>query len=83
MAKTCLNCGKTFEAQRSTKLYCSDVCRATYHQKNRPKLSTPKDLPKTELNCEVCGDTFETSRPGVARYCSGRCRKRASRARHS
>jgi len=30
---TCLNCGKTFTAARSTRLYCSGACKTAYSRK--------------------------------------------------
>ena len=32
---TCLNCGKTFTAARSTRLYCSGACKTAYNRKQK------------------------------------------------
>lgn len=34
MLKTCIYCGDTFEAIRSSKKYCSDKCKLRYHALN-------------------------------------------------
>ena len=34
---TCLNCGKTFTAARSTRLYCSGACKTAYNRKEKDK----------------------------------------------
>jgi len=54
----CLNCDKnvTQKKGKRSKLYCSDLCRATYHQKKKQEQKVSKvftvELPKDYLNIE-------------------------------
>jgi len=50
---------------------------------NRPKAvaSWKRTMVQVVLECEDCGDPFLARQKSLARYCSDRCRKRASRAR--
>lgn len=40
----CLNCGKTFEAQRSDATHCSGRCRTFYSRRQERKLAAIADL---------------------------------------
>jgi hypothetical protein len=45
--KGCLNCGKLFEPKRERATFCSDLCRATFHQRKRTadkKVARAKEL---------------------------------------
>lgn len=35
MLKTCLYCGDTYEAVRSTRKFCSNACKSDYHKLNK------------------------------------------------
>lgn len=35
MLKTCIYCGETIEAIRSTRKFCDDLCKQRYHALNR------------------------------------------------
>ncbi len=54
----CLNCGKEVAQKKGkrSKLYCSDLCRATYHQKKKQEQKVSKvftvELPKDYLSFE-------------------------------
>ena len=60
MIVKCVICGKEFEAQKSTKKYCSQEClNASRRQKwaNRPKEEKKQKL-MPEKTCVICGATF-------------------------
>lgn len=52
---------------------------AGYPQERRGKQHMVKK--QTKLNCQQCGDEFETTRPDLAKYCSHGCRNDAYMAR--
>lgn len=76
----CVVCGRPFEAQRSTRQYCSTTCRV--RQSRALKASGLKPTPRTPkpyepraphaLMCQHCGEPFASH--GNAKYCSRRCR---------
>lgn len=75
----CAHCHVEFGAKRSTARYCSDACRVAFNR--------IKNCPVAELRCEQC-DKWIDPRPLsgsktrlTIKYCSGRCRTRAYRAR--
>lgn len=48
MKKKCKNCGKTFEANRTYKLYCCEKCRNEYARKNPKPKKKKIEISKTE-----------------------------------
>lgn len=88
MRATCTNCGRTFEADRDDAIFCTDLCKASYHRTH----SSPgkhKDLPRYKSKtCEWCGNLFwyneyadrAGQRPPT--YDSQKCRQAAWRERH-
>lgn len=74
-AKTCLVCGKAFEAPVHKKgrhaVYCSNSCRCKAARLGI-KAPTVKDLPPTK--CPVCGRVFRQDRvKRYRKYCSCAC----------
>lgn len=47
MEKECVQCGKVFQAKMERRQFCSDICRATFHQ----NIKTAKN--KSETNKDV------------------------------
>lgn len=45
--KKCLQCGRYYEAQRSTSKYCSDKCRKDYHRADQVVISTSSAIKET------------------------------------
>lgn len=78
MLKNCACCPETFEAQRSTALYCSGACRkwASVHPGTQRVARVPA-VPKIKLlprKCDTCADLFQPfSRSN--RFCGRRCRE--------
>lgn len=74
-SKKCVNCDITYDAKRSTSVYCSQKCGASYRWK-----LTPKDTDKPRV-CPECGNTFyATPIANHKKTCSPECRtKRNSR----
>lgn len=61
MEVKCVVCGKVFEAQKSTKKYCSDECknamrRARWAENQQKKERQPTIM--KEKVCPICGKTF-------------------------
>lgn len=57
----CIVCGKEFEAQKTTKKYCSNECmNAMRRQKWAERERTPKDISYkgTIRTCPICGKAF-------------------------
>ena len=60
MILKCIICGKEFEAQRSTKKYCSQDCANAARRirwANRPRQEKVEKL-MPEKQCQLCGATF-------------------------
>lgn len=66
----CALCGRLFWARRRDARYCSRACREGRQNK-----------PTGRLDCAACGEALADGVRPAARYCSDRCRQRASRAR--
>ena len=64
--KTCVCCGKEFEAMRSNAMYCSPSCQQKYYRQQAAEERS------RECVCGYCGKTFTTARWN-ARYCSEEC----------
>ncbi len=54
MVAICVVCGKEFQAKRSTKKYCSDIC---YNIAKRKRKNLPNNGLK-EKECIICGQKF-------------------------
>ena len=63
--RKCPNCGKEFETNCKTKLYCSGVCYRSYYRKSRKSYTY-------HCKCEVCGKEFEANNPNK-KCCSMEC----------
>ncbi len=63
--KFCLNCGKTFFAQRDEALYCSTNCRAKYNRLHKGTIF--------EQECKNCGKQFTTITPKKI-FCCKECK---------
>jgi endogenous inhibitor of DNA gyrase (YacG/DUF329 family) len=82
MLKTCLNCGKQFNARISRRKFCSHKCANAFHGKGK-KGKVPPHLisyiesrrkPKVTITCQYCGKSFEVSPSGSSRkFCSHEC----------
>jgi len=59
----CEQCGTEFEAQRSTRRFCSDVCRQAWRMDN----------PQYEYVCKHCGQMYRTPYRERNQYCSREC----------
>lgn len=62
MIVKCIVCGKEFEAQKSTKKYCSNKClNAERRKKYAARVNTPKDAKHLlfEKECLICGKIFQ------------------------
>lgn len=65
MINKCVVCGKEFEAQKSTKKYCSKECQnAARRIKYAENKATPKPREERQNNCPerecvICGKTFK------------------------
>lgn len=66
MIKTCLFCGKKFEAKKRTQKFCSHFCFWHYTWQNKSVIIK---------KCLVCGKEFETTTPHQ-KYCSPECRQK-------
>ena len=64
--KTCVCCGKEFEARRSNAMYCSPSCQQKYYRQRAAEERS------RECVCAYCGKTFTTARWN-AKYCSEDC----------
>ena len=64
--KTCVCCGKAFEAKRSNAMYCSPSCQQKYYRQQAAEERS------RECICGYCGKTFTTARWN-AKYCSEEC----------
>lgn len=76
MLVTCVVCGKTFEAQKSTKKYCSNDCMNAARRKRRSEkiasIGNPDGL--LEKICPICGATFKPKSAGASnRMCCYDC----------
>lgn len=65
MIKTCVICGKEFEARDRRMLTCSVECK-------KERIRRKYTKPKREAVCQNCGKTFETTRNDKI-YCSTEC----------
>lgn len=63
----CAQCGRLFEAQRTSRLFCSDNCKQRALVKRRS--------PLVEKACDVCGTLFQQNKRHQ-RYCSAKCYQR-------
>jgi hypothetical protein len=73
MEVVCQQCGQKFQAQRSTRKWCSTRCRSRANSKyQRVALRT--------VPCAVCGQVFQSNQPRKV-YCSKQCALKASNAR--
>lgn len=87
MNATCGQCERTFEADRTDTVFCSDVCRAQYYRK-AGDVDKHSDLPnfKSKL-CGNCGNLFwfnaYADRTGQRepQFCCAKCRASAWRAK--
>lgn len=68
--KTCVCCGKEFEAKRSNAMYCSPSCQQKYYRQQAAEERS------RECVCGYCGKTFTATRSDV-KYCSEDCRYKA------
>jgi predicted nucleic acid-binding Zn ribbon protein len=50
-AKQCVQCGETLSGGRSTRVFCSDLCRLKWHRKNK----------KPNAVCGQCGRTYHNN----------------------
>lgn len=57
----CLNCGKTFEAQRSDATYCSGRCRTFYSRRQERKLAAIADLQAMGRRANAIADQYQHS----------------------
>ena len=63
MQKTCLHCGKPFQAQRTTAKYCSTECRVSYHRAVKREAERQREIDAQMKN------TFDNLRYQIKRYC--------------
>lgn len=68
--KTCVCCGREFEAKRSNAMYCSPSCQQKYYRRQAAEERS------RDCVCGYCGKSFTTARWN-ARYCSEDCRYKA------
>lgn len=64
LPKRCLDCGKCFLAIRSTRKFCSSLCRH--------RAAVPLHPPLPKKRCERCSKSFQ-SKLKKARFCSSKC----------
>lgn len=78
MKTLCKQCGKTFNADRTSRKFCRKECYSNYQS----KLGEPESLQKkrgvknkkrTISLCETCGIAFEHHTARRAKYCSREC----------
>ncbi len=60
MIKVTCKCGKVFEAERSTRVYCSDECRYRHKQRAQGRIRVPDAmrwsiLKRDGFACRYCG----------------------------
>jgi predicted nucleic acid-binding Zn ribbon protein len=60
----CEQCGKTFDAKRSTARFCSTKCRVAWNRASKKTVAS--------IKCISCGKTFQP-RHGSQIYCSDYC----------
>lgn len=87
MKATCMDCGTTFETDRSDAMFHSDACRASYYRK-AGATGKHENLDRMKSkHCEFCGNLFwfndYADRKGkrIPSYCRDACRVAAFRAR--
>lgn len=79
MINKCVICEKEFEAQKSTKKYCSKECmnqmrRIRYAEKQSKKSSIPKINNMPFKECLLCGQSFQPKTPAAnSRQCCYSC----------
>ncbi len=84
---TCLNCKRTFEAERDDAQFCDARCKADFYRK-AGATGKHADLNRFKSkHCEFCGNTFwfnaygDRSGKRVPTYCCDACRLNAFRAK--
>ena len=63
--RKCPNCGKEFETDCKTKVYCSGECNRSYYRKSRKSFTY-------HCKCELCGKEFVANNPNK-KCCSKEC----------
>lgn len=84
----CLVCGKTFQAKRQTKKFCSDACKMKHHRqelKKQDSVTAKKSQPGrtpglAKRVCPHCGEWFVAHRSDQV-FCSKSCRSASNRIR--
>lgn len=74
--KVCADCGKDFESEYKSAVYCSKNCREMRSIiKDREGYQKRRNT-EVEKKCTVCGKIFIKSRTSVAEVCSKECKEK-------
>lgn len=76
--RACADCGKTFLAKNTKRIYCDDCGIARHREAARLRQQQQRTI--YEKTCPTCGKTFQTQHYNT-KYCSTECAMKARMAK--